>query len=381
MPTVVVAAEKVPPTMSKPSPGVELAQTLSTITGVAISPLLGVGAVGAWKYYVSSPEMRGRLPWFAQPWFWGPALLLVTLCFTKDLLGPATPKVLKKPLDWLELFENKISALVVAGAFVPLVAAVFQSTAGGDTSLLRGTGLAMIELAPLLNLIAVSLAIVVFTLVWLMAHTVNVLIAVSPFATVDAALKASRLLLLSTVAGAALISPYLGAAWSLAIIIVSYFVAGWAFRLMVFGNIFVWDLLTFRHCRFVPDTSVNWAFTARAIDEVPVRSYGTLARVEAGGFVFRYRPWLFLPSRTLDLPAGEYAVGRGLLHPEVLALQGETASSLFSLPPRCRTHEEALADGFRLGVIREIGLLACWQWVKRFFGFVTGPESPAITAT
>ncbi len=30
----------------RPTPGVEAAQTLSLITGVAISPLLGVGAVG-----------------------------------------------------------------------------------------------------------------------------------------------------------------------------------------------------------------------------------------------------------------------------------------------------------------------------------------------
>src|SRR5262249_24195941 len=32
---------------AKPTPGVEAAQAISTITGVAISPLLGVGAVGA----------------------------------------------------------------------------------------------------------------------------------------------------------------------------------------------------------------------------------------------------------------------------------------------------------------------------------------------
>src|SRR6266545_7952096 len=64
---------------SKNTPGVELAQTLSTVTGVAISPLLGVGAVGAWKYYHTPPEKRARLPWFAQPAFWIPALVLVAI--------------------------------------------------------------------------------------------------------------------------------------------------------------------------------------------------------------------------------------------------------------------------------------------------------------
>src|SRR6266542_4345318 len=46
------------PAPARNTPGVELAQTLSTVTGVAISPLLGVGAVGAWKYYHTLPEKR-----------------------------------------------------------------------------------------------------------------------------------------------------------------------------------------------------------------------------------------------------------------------------------------------------------------------------------
>jgi hypothetical protein len=369
---------RVPTSGPKQAPGVELAQTLSTITGVAISPLLGVGAVGAWKYFATAPELRARLPWFAQPWFWAPALVLIAFCFAKDLLGPATPTVLKKPLDWLELFENKLSALVVAGAFVPLVASIFHSSANGDTSLLSGTGLAMIDLAPLLNALAIPLAIVVFALVWLVAHTVNVLVAISPFATVDIALKAARLFLLATVTGAAFVNPYLGGVWSLGIVITSYFLAGWAFRLMVFGEVFFGDLLTFHHRRFVPDASASWAFTAREIDQVPVRSYGKLSRDEQGRFRFRYRPWLFLPGRTLNLTPGEYAVGRGLLHPEILMLQGDTSTSLFSLPPRYRTHEGSVVNVLGLAGVREVGLLAFWQWLKTLFGLAARPQSPAL---
>jgi len=375
-----LADVRVPSTRPKQTPGVELAQTLSTITGVAISPLLGIGAVGAWKYYAASPELRARLPWFAQPWFWVPALLVVTLCFVKDLLGPATPKVLKKPLDWLELFENKLSALVVAGAFVPLIASIFHTMSSGDTSLLSGTGLAMIDLAPVLNVIAITLAIVVFALVWLVAHTVNVLIAISPFATVDAALKTARLFLLCTVVGAAMLNPYLGAAWSLAIVIISYFLAGWAFRLMILGAVFAWDLLTLRCRRYVPDIAVTWAFTAREIDKTPVRSFGKVSRDAQGRLVFHYRPWLFLPGRTLNLPPGEYAIGRGLLYPEILALQGDTSTCVLSLPPRCRTHEAALVNTLGLAGIREVGLLAFWQRLKKLFGFASRSSMPAMAA-
>ena len=45
-------------------PGVELARTISEITGVAISPLLGVSTVGAWRYFhARTPQQLAHLPW------------------------------------------------------------------------------------------------------------------------------------------------------------------------------------------------------------------------------------------------------------------------------------------------------------------------------
>jgi hypothetical protein len=52
-------------------PGKQIAQMVSTITGVAISPLLGVGVVGANAYFkAKTPEEKAKLPWFANPMFW-----------------------------------------------------------------------------------------------------------------------------------------------------------------------------------------------------------------------------------------------------------------------------------------------------------------------
>jgi hypothetical protein len=56
----------------------QIAQNLSMITGVAISPLLGVGVVGAWQYYHTPPEQRAKLSWYSDPLFFIPALLLVS---------------------------------------------------------------------------------------------------------------------------------------------------------------------------------------------------------------------------------------------------------------------------------------------------------------
>ena len=96
------AAIDVAPAKNSPLPGVQMAQTLSTITGVAISPLLGVSAVGCYQYCkAQTPEERAKLPWFANPLFWVPALLLVAVCFLKDTFGLATAPGLKKPFDMM----------------------------------------------------------------------------------------------------------------------------------------------------------------------------------------------------------------------------------------------------------------------------------------
>src|SRR5258708_6020649 len=171
LPPMVAGVSKDPARAGSSTPGVEAAQALSTITGVAISPLLGVTAVGTWKYFKTPPVKRAQLPWFAQPYFWGPGLLLVLAVFVKDALGTALPVALKKPFDVLEVFENKLSALVAAGAFVPLIAAVFGPAAGNDsTSFFDGSGLALIDPSPLLNALTIPFAIAIFLIVWLFAH-------------------------------------------------------------------------------------------------------------------------------------------------------------------------------------------------------------------
>src|SRR5262245_25015960 len=129
------------PTTSEHTPGLAAAEAISTITGVAISPLLGVSGVGAYKWCKTPPEKRAKLAWYAQPWFWVPALLLVALAFVKDTFGAALPTAVKKPFDVAEAIENKISGLVAAGAFVPLIAAIFTSVGGDDSALYGDAGL------------------------------------------------------------------------------------------------------------------------------------------------------------------------------------------------------------------------------------------------
>src|SRR5882757_6255908 len=161
------AAEK-----KEKTPGLELATMASQVTGIAISPLLGVSGVGAYQYFkATTPEEKAKLPWFAQITFWLPALLLVGVCAFKDTIAAMVPPGLKKPLDVAEVVENKISGLVAAGAVVPSLVAVgskliMQSSALEHAPVMAGgfglLPLAAFDMSWLLTILMVPLSVAVF---------------------------------------------------------------------------------------------------------------------------------------------------------------------------------------------------------------------------
>jgi len=355
------------------APGAQLAQQISLLTGIAITPLLGTSGYGLYKWWQTPADQRAKLPWFAQPWFWLPALLLVAVCFIKDTAGSALPTVVKKPFDIAEAFEHKISGLVATGAFVPFLMMMAKET-GAPEALLSSTGFAAVDFSWLYNICIVPIAMLAFFFVFLASNAINVLIILSPFTTVDAALKGFRLVLLGTVAATALANPWVGAAWAVFIIFFSYFVAGWSFRLSHFGVVYLWDSLTLRNKRYQPDPTRNRIFLGRRINKVPARTYGTLTRDGKGNLALRFRPWLFLPPQEMILPEGQYAVGRGLVNSEIMKIEGEKTRTAILLPPRYRSHEEQLVKMYGLTGVKPVGLSAAVKWLKEFFA---GKDQPA----
>lgn len=360
------------------APGAEFAHNLSVLTGVAISPLLGTSAYGAVRYWKTPAAQRGHLPWFAQPWFFAPALLLVGVCLLKDTAGTALPSAMKKPMDIAEAVENKVSGIVATGAFVPFLMLMTKDAMGGPEAGLSDMGVAAAGFSGLINLLLVPVSMIAFFIVFLASNAINVLIILSPFTTVDAALKGVRLAVLGTVTASAWANPWIGAAWALVIIATSYFIAGWSFRLSFFGTVFAWDFFTFRRVRFTPDPRENKLFLGRKIDKVPARTYGRLSRNEAGRLVLKYRPWLVLPERTLILPEARYAVGKGAFFTEILQLDGDDTRTAFVLPPRYRGDEEKLVGIYGLTDVRPIGLHAMWVWLKETLGFKAQPAAAAV---
>jgi len=190
------------------------------------------------------------------------------------------------------------------------------------------------------------------------------LILLSPWGAIDAGLKAARTALLGLITLTATMNPWISAALSVVVIIVAYLVAGWAFRLTVFGTLFSWDFFTLRRKRYHVAPSDNKVFAGGNLPEVPVRTYGRLRKTETG-LAFAYKPWLVMPEKVANVPAAGLVVGKGLFFSTVL---NETNETYFLLPPRYRGHEEQLSETYGLAGVKPAGLRRAWSAVKELFG-------------
>lgn len=351
-------------------PGIDLAEGVTQLTGVAISPLLGVSAVGAWQYYNAPEAQRARLPWFCHPVVWGGGFCIIGLCFIKDLFGTVAPPLVKKPLDVAELFESKLSALVACSAFVPFVVSQMARYTPAQASFAFSPDIQFAAVFPAgsfdTRFILVPVAIVGFLVVWVACHAINVLIALCPFGFIDGILKLFKALLLSAVVASSFISPWLGAAVSFGILFVAGLIAPWAFRLAGFGTLFGLDvLLPGRGRRLVRATEPH-SFLARPVADAPVRTYGRLSRAEDGSVIFTYRPWLIFPERSVTIPSGNVTIAKGILFPSLLhSLDDQERQRIVVMfLPRYRSHEQSIASHFDIVDIRDSPLIKGFRAIR-----------------
>ncbi len=376
------------------SAGEEIARTVTLTTGVPISPLLGVSALGAWRWWRTPEFARAELPWYARPWFWGPGIFLVFLFAANTTIGAAVPG-LKKPMDFVEEHENKLSALIASPIVLLEVKRMlglgfptFAEPAVASVSSFAGSGLALV--APRLPLDAVAKVVLdlglgilyaaCFFLVFIAFHAIQVMIALSPSALLDMLLRGFRLALLGLLGLSTWIHPYLGATLGFAILFVAWLIAGWSFRLTVFGSVLSWEFLTGRDGAADPASAPLAAFSQRGLKGVKVRSYGRLVWTGADPWIFRYRPWLILPRRSVPLPAGEMAVLRGAVSPLLVRQGALRAQTLLRFPPRFRSREAELARKLGVGEVLEgrivRGFRAAWKWLKEM---VLGTPESALS--
>jgi len=128
---------------------------------------------------------------------------------------------------------------------------------------------------------------------------------------------------------------------------------------------------TFRRHRFQVLADGNKLFTGREIAGTPRRTYGRLYQEADGRLLFRFRPWLVLPERTVEVPREGLVVEKGLFFSEVLGFEkaADRNTTLLLLPPRYVGHEELFARTYRISGTCDIGLRRAWSWLKEALGF------------
>lgn len=348
-------------------PGVAMAQGITEITGVAISPLLGVSAVGSWQYFKAPAELRDDLPWYCQPWAWGTGFAMLALVVLKDTLGAAAPGILKKPFDMAELFENKASALVASAAFVPLVA---REMSHGLEKVEVPAGMLGHEMIGAIDpsWFMVPMSVIAFAVVWVCSHAINVLIILSPFSTVDTLLKIGRVGMLMMIGLAYWIAPWLGAAFCVVIILIATWLAPSALRLMIFGSRFAGDVLLPWRAKKTATPERPHVFTLGSIGGLPSRTGGRLVSTDDGGVEFRYRRFCVMPESVVRLPDGERHIGKGLISPAVFS--GEEKQLL--MLPRYRGREEAVVEILNFKEAREHPFSRGWAAAKAWISGALG---------
>jgi hypothetical protein len=365
--------------------GEKVSTALATVTSTAISPLLGVCAIGAWQYYHTPKEQRDQLPLIQKPKFWIPIIILLLLIFIKDTFGGFAP-LIKKPLDAAEvLFVNHAALVLVAFPFVlNQVSRVmgFSSWKGLLSYLLSGP--VVYAAAPETNgmhhavsvataLLYTAVGLVVTFVVWLVGHAFDVLAMISPFPFLDFLLKAVRNSIFAVLAVTALLSPHVGLLLCLGVILVSFLIFGWALRMAFFGTVFAWGLLRvllMEAREKVERGDRVKAFTARA-GKLPRRTFGHLSLGDDGTLLFCYRRLLLGPQNTIKIGRAEsFSVAQGVFFPTVIEPIESTGKHhvTFRLLPTYRGAEESIRSCLAFGQVRDLrwtkGLRAFWKFVN-----------------
>jgi hypothetical protein len=372
----------------------EFSRGLSEITAAAVSPLLVVSVAGAARYLRTPEAERRNLPSFCDPLLWGTGLALLLSCFFKDLLGAVLPAPLKKPLDMLEILENKLSALVAATVFVPVITwEMMQHFGTGSTAWVAEAGVHTASLPfpagwhPDPRWLMVPACLICFCTVWLTAHLVNVLVAICPIGFIDALLKVFKNGVLALIVASSAVHPWLGAGVSLLLLFFAMLLAGIALRFAVFGTILALDTLLIWSGKRGATPGPARVFVSGGSFGVPALTHGRLERGAGGAYMFHYRRWPFFRASRVELPRGEALLRRNLISVSFL-LRTESGEEIkfLEFPPRYRRHVEILAGYYNVAEIRDGafigGMKGVFAWASELLGLaapaLNRPEAPAF---
>ena len=342
-----------------------VATGVAQLTGLAISPLLVLVAIGWIDFQAAGGTASPSLPVHANPWLLIPCSLVLGLTILKKFASPAMPLPIRKLFDAAEYLEAKLSALVAAGVLLPTIMSTFAAATGSGAAAAQTAGFAA-DWGNYLWIVPITLAM--FASVWITFHIIDGLIVLSPFALLDTLLVALRASVLAVIVLALLVSPFVALILCAPIILLSMMFAGWCVRLDLFALCVATDLLFRRSTRTDAAKGPVRAFLAARELGAPIRTMGHAAPL-ADRIRFTYRPFFVLPRRTIDLAAERVVLVRGALWPTMHA--GTPRRRLLSLPPRYGPHASLVAS--RFGAHEEDGvILRAWHGVRAALAAILG---------
>ncbi|MCW5201830.1 hypothetical protein VU12_02695 [Desulfobulbus sp. US4] len=357
-----------------------LSQEIAQLTGLALNPILCMSALGAYSYFSAPEQDRSGLPWHLSPKFWAPLAVVLGMIFLKDTLGAAFPKLLKSPLDAVEiLFEKNTSALIALPVLLTSVTqgefqqvqhlsqqvcdALFPvAVAAGSADAALNTGVDL-----LMMIMASITATLIFIVVWVLSQAFNVLILLCPFSIGDALLAAAKNALVVLIIG--LSGTYAGAFLSLVVIAFAVYLFPKTLRLVVFGTVMSHDLVFYKLLRSrggsLPSDGIR-CFSSCYFGRTPPLTYGKLAQ-EDGFLVFSSRSYLFFSKKTVNtgIEPSTCELLRGIISP-VIVLQQDDGDKiqLVRIRPRFYRDTQEVAELLKVRWSDEAVL------IKRFSGAV-----------
>jgi hypothetical protein len=354
--------------------GQQIASAVSTVTGTAISPLFGVCLLGVYQYVRTPQSERAALPFYSRPIFWSTVGIILILVLLKDTIGGAAP-LLKKPLDALEVLVLNKAALILI-AFPVMIHEISRVTGVQLTDVFTalepvayaadfsGFGSATHIAAAAVSLVA---GLVITCVMWMTGHVLDVLALLSPFPFLDLLLKGFRNTVVLALGVVTLLSPSVGLAASMVLILIGALVFSKALRLSIMGSCFAWDLLrvmVFGH-RASPNMGNGVVgFSVGKVTGLPRHTLGRLTCGESGDLEFRYRVFGFGPHKRQCLDkAGAYQIGRGLLYPSVVVpYRNDIGYRLqFRLLPRYKGSEGDVCAVLKAGEVQDLLLQKGWR--------------------
>ncbi|MCI5223793.1 MAG: hypothetical protein D3924_14255 [Candidatus Electrothrix sp. AR4] len=280
----------------------------------------------------------------------------------KDTFGVAFPKLLKSPLDAIEiLFEKNTSAVIALPVLITSVTqgefqqlqhlsqqaydaffSVAVAAGSPEVALHSGTGVDLL----LMSMTSVT-ASMIFIVVWVLSQAFNVLILLCPFSIGDAMLSAAKNALVVLIIG--LSETYSGALLSGVVIAFAVYLFPKTLRLVIFGTVMSYDLVFYKLCRrkdcSLPTKGIR-SFSSCYFAQTPPLTYGKLS-LKNGFLEFSYRSCLFFSKKTVrtGIEASACEVIRGILSPIIVLKQDDSDQiQLFRIRPQFYRYTQEVAE-------------------------------------